>query len=189
MAMPVTVGHRWTVEEVLALPAEPGKRHEVVDGELLVSPSPRTSHQVAVTELAGELRSFLRGMRIGAAIVAPSDVILDARTLVQPDVYVMPFVNGRLPHDDDVAPTPLLVIEVLSPSTARHDRFVKRPRYQREGIECWLVDLDSRMFERWTPDADRPELLTESITWQPHGTPALLRLDLGAFFLEVLGEA
>lgn len=186
--MPVTVARRWTVEEVLALPEEPGKRFEVVDGELLVSPSPRTGHQVAVAALVSELRSYLRPMRVGAAICAPSDVILDARTLVQPDVYVMPFVNGRLPRDNESTPTPMLVVEVLSPSTARHDRFVKRPRYQRERVECWLVDLDSRMFERWIPDAERPELLTEVVVWQPDGMSEPFRLELSAFFLEVLGE-
>ena len=188
MAMPVTVARSWTVEEVLALPEEPGKRFEVVDGELLVSPSPRMVHQLAVTALAAELRTYLRGASVGAAIAAPSDVILDPRTLVQPDVYVTPFVSGRLPRDNDPTPTPLLVIEVLSPSTARHDRFVKRPRYQRERVECWLVDLDSQMIERWTPDADRPELLTEVATWHPHGVPEPFRLELPAFFLEVLGE-
>ena len=70
--MPVTVARRWTVEEVLALPEEPGKRFEVVDGELLVSPSPRTGHQVAVAALVSELRTYLRPMRVGADAIACS---------------------------------------------------------------------------------------------------------------------
>ncbi len=187
MAMPVTAERRWSVDEVLALPEEPGKRYEVVDGELFVSPSPRTTHQVAVAALVSEFRTSARRFGVATAICAPSDVILDTSTLVQPDVYLLPLVHGRPALDDDPPVTPLLVIEVLSPASARRDRFVKRPRYQRAGIECWLVDLDSRMIERWTPDAERPELLTVEATWQPAGVDDAFRLDLGSFFLEVLG--
>ncbi|MBL0170033.1 MAG: Uma2 family endonuclease [Gemmatimonadaceae bacterium] len=86
-------------------------------------------------------------------------------------------------------PPPLLAVEVLSPSTARQDRIVKRPRYQRTGVEYWMVDLDARVVERWTPDAERPEICLIAITWQPAGAVAPLAIDLVALFAEIVREA
>ena len=124
---------------------------------------------------------------MGHAVTAPGDVELDARSLVQPDVYVLPLSDGRRPRDSDPELTPLLVIEVLSPSTARHDRVVKRPRYQRAGVECWLVDMDSRMVERWTPESARPEIMVDALAWQAPDALAEFSLDVGVLFDEVLG--
>ncbi len=189
MVMPIARDHVWTVAEIWALPDDPMLRYECVDGELLVSPAPRLSHQVAVTWLVGELRGFLMAVRTGDVLAAPSDVVLDERTLVQPDVYVLPFVDGRRPADGDPMPTPLLVIEVLSPSTARYDRLVKRPRYQHAGMEYWIVDLDSRLVERWMPDADRPEICTGLMSWRPAGIAEDFRYDVRALMSHVHQES
>ena len=80
------------------------------------------------------------------------------------------------------------MIEVLSPGTARHDRIVKRPRYQRLGVELWIVDLDSRLAERWTPDADRPEIVTDTLVWHPVDAAHALEIRLGELFAEAMGE-
>jgi Uma2 family endonuclease len=77
---------------------------------------------------------------------------------------------------------------VLSPSTARYDRIVKRGRYQRHGVEYWIVDLDARLLERWTPESERPEILTESVTWLPVGAASALTLRLTPLFVEAVGE-
>ena len=66
-----------------------------------------------------------------------------------------------------------LAIEVLSPSTARHDRFTKRRLYQEVGIPAyWIVDPDERAFEVWTPDARFPTVERERVAWDPGGTAA-----------------
>lgn len=187
--MPALAPRRWTAAEVQALPDDPTHRYECVDGELLVSPSPRTAHQSAVMELALALGPWVREVGVGALIGAPSDWVLDPHTLVQPDLYVVPLVDGRRPRTDEERGHPLLFIEVLSPSTARFDRVVKRGRYQRAGIEYWIVDLDSRLVERWMPDEDRPSIHAEQLTWQPTGATMPLVLDLERFFDEVLGPA
>ncbi len=188
MAMPAVVARRWTAAEVRDLPDEPGKRFECVDGELLVSPSPRLTHQSVVGLLWRELEAFVREQRLGAAFLSPGDLELDAYTLVQPDVYVLPLVDGRRPRTQDEIGHPLLFVEVLSPSTARYDRVVKRPRYQRAGITYWIVDLDARLVECWLPNADRPSIHTETITWQPTGAATMLTLELAPIFLDALGE-
>lgn len=187
MAMPALPAHRWTADDVRALPDEPGKRFECVDGELLVSPSPRLPHQSAVGFLFSQLDAHARGHRIGAVFMAPGDIELDRFTLVQPDVFVLPLVNGRRPRTAEEIGHPLLFIEVLSPSTARYDRVVKRGRYQRAAIEYWIVDLEARLVERWLPGADRPFIHTDTLEWAPDGAAALV-IDLPPLFVDALGD-
>jgi Uma2 family endonuclease len=185
MGMP-QASRDWTVRRILALPAD-GKRYEVVDGELLVTPAPSFHHQDAVLILAVQIRDFLRLAGSGYLSISPADIELDERTLVQPDLFVFDLPGGKRPERWEDISTILLAIEVLSPSTARADRFVKRRRYQRHGIpEYWIVDLDSRLVERWRPGDDRPEILNETLTWQVSESAAPFELDLSAFFAEVL---
>lgn len=77
---------------------------------------------------------------------------------------------------------------VLSPSTAQSDRVIKRPLYQQARVaEYWIVDVDARLIERWTPDNSRGEQLTETLAWKPAGATEPLVIDLVAFFERVHG--
>ena len=79
--------------------------------------------------------------------------------------------------------TPLLAIEVLSPGSAARDRGIKRHLYQHAGVlEYWIVDLDSRVVERWRPDDSRPEILREVLTWVVPGSSTPFDLGLTEFF-------
>jgi Uma2 family endonuclease len=188
MAMPAAPARRWTADDVRALPDEPGKRFECVDGELLVSPSPHLSHQSLVGMIWQAIDDFAQAQNIGAAFMAPGDLELDSFTLVQPDVYVLPLVDGRRPRVSAEIGFPLLFVEVLSPSSARYDRVVKRQRYQRYGVEYWIVDPEARLLERWLPESERPEILTTAVTWAPAGATTPLVLELTPLFVEALGE-
>jgi Uma2 family endonuclease len=188
MSMPATQPHRWTADEVRALPDEPGKRFECVDGELLVSPGPRLPHQSLVFLLARQLDDYCRAQGIGSVFNGPGELELDRHTLVQPDIFVLPLVDGKRATSQEATGHPLLFVEVLSPGTARYDRVVKRGRYQRYGVEYWIADLDARVAERWTPASDRPEIVTGSLAWQPAGAAVPLTIDLDAMFAEALGE-
>ncbi|MFM8566773.1 MAG: Uma2 family endonuclease [Gemmatimonadota bacterium] len=95
--MPALAPRLWTAAELQALPDDPTQRRECVDGRLLVSPTPRTVHQSAVTVLAVQLEALLRPAGAGATFVAPSEWVLDPGTLVQPDLYVVPLTDGRRP--------------------------------------------------------------------------------------------
>jgi Uma2 family endonuclease len=189
MGMAAVDVRRWTAAEVRALSKEPGKRFECVDGELLVSPSPARHHQHVQTLLLEVLLPFCRQSSVGLVLAAPYDVEMDVFTLVQPDILIVPGEGGGLPRADEELGHPLLFIEILSPSTARFDRVVKRRRYQRYGVEYWIADLDARLVERWLPDASGPELLDVTLRWQPTGTTAPLEIDLVALFAEALGPA
>ena len=187
MGMPETL-ERWTAARVRELP-EDGRRYEVVDGALLVTPAPTFDHQRAVAALHLALHPYLAGTGIGEVVISPADIEFDPATLVQPDVFVVPLEGGRRPKRWSDIRHLLLAIEVLSPSTARADRTVKRRRYQRAGVpEYWIVDLEARLVERWRPGDERPEHVTERLEWRPDQTSRVFTLDLHPFFARVLAE-
>ena len=187
MGMPA-VQNDWTVEKAWALP-EDGNRYEVLDGELFVTPAPTWSHQWVVGDLVYLLQGYVRANRSGWVQAAPADVIFSPRRLLEPDIFVVPWHEDGRPESWEEADGLLLVIEVLSPSTARADRHRKRLIYQDERVpEYWIVDPDARLVERWRPDDARAELIAVSLEWQPRPELEPLRIDLPAFFDEVLGR-
>ncbi|MCO4098530.1 MAG: Uma2 family endonuclease [Gemmatimonas sp.] len=188
MAMPALEQRRWTAAEVQNLPEEPGKRFECVDGELLVSPSPALAHQIALALLMTALNDYARQGQRALILPAPLDYVLDTYTVVQPDITVVPTPAGRAPTRNEAPEAAVLFVEILSPSTARYDRVVKRRRYQREGIEYWIVDVESRLIERWLGGDERPEILTEQLGWQLSGHEAAFSLDVVDYSARVHGE-
>lgn len=188
MVMATTSKH-WTIDMVRALPDD-RNRYEIIDGELFVTPSPSLTHQRAVSRLVLRLAPYLEAEGLGEAIIAPADVEIATDTMVVPDIFVIPPVSGKLPRYWSEAARLLLVVEVLSPTTARADRVRKRERYARERIpEYWIVDVDARVVERWRPDDERPEVLNDRIEWRPDAAHAALTIDLVEYFVEVTGEA
>jgi Uma2 family endonuclease len=105
--------------------------------------------------------------------------------LVQPDVFVVTREEARTGEWDRMRRL-LLVAEVLSPSTARADRFVKRRRYQEAGVPLyWIVDTEVRQVEVWTPDAEFPRIERETLAWHPSGAATPFRIGLEELFRPV----
>ncbi len=188
MGMPHTAD-RWTAADVRALPDD-GNRYELIGGELIVTPAPGGKHQSALSALFERLAPFVRSAVPGARVLwSPADLAFGEDEVLQPDLFVCLTPSGRPPEQWSDITSLLLVIEVVSPRSARYDRTVKRFRYQRAGVpDYWIVDLDARLVERWTPADTRPEIVTGTLRWQPDGAPAALDLDLGAVFEEATGE-
>jgi Uma2 family endonuclease len=185
MGMPQTAEH-WTAERVRALPSD-GKRYEVIAGELFVTPAPSFDHQDAVVRIFVPVRNYLEPTRAGYAALSPADVEFDDETLVQPDLFVVPLVGGRRPRRWSDITRLLLAVEVLSPSTARADRTVKRRLFQRVGVpEYWIVDVEARLVERWRPGDARPEIVTDTLAWQPDPAQAPLVIELPPLFAAIL---
>ena len=175
----------WTAGMARALPDD-GKRYEVLDGKLFVSPAPSFTHQRAVALLYEILAPYARTHGIGETMVSPADIEFSATRLVQPDIFVIPVVPGRPTRAWRDITRLLLAAEVLSPSTARGDRYTKRIVFQDEGVpDYWIVDLDARVFERWRPSDQRPEILGEVLHWQPAAATAPLTIDLVRYFADV----
>jgi Uma2 family endonuclease len=177
---------RWTEDEFhRARDAAPqGERWELVDGDVLVTPSPHWTHQRIVVRLTILLDAYVRAYRLGEVLTSPLDVKLEPGLVLQPDVLVVPI--GELQRESDTVRHLLLAVEVVSASSARHDRVTKRLRYQRNRVpEYWILDDRSRTIERWTPDDDRPELIAEELVWRPDGEHEPFVLDLVKFFADV----
>lgn len=180
MGMPAR--HYYTAADVLAMP-EDGNTYEVVHGELLVSPSPRPVHQFVLARLIHRIGAYLERHPVGVG--APGgDLSWSDDSLVVPDYFVVDRTEAGARRWDEVK-TLLLVVEVLSRSTTRKDRFTKRRLYQEVGIPLyWLVDADAKVVEVWTPDAHFPVTEQEEIRWHPAGASEPLVVPLGELFRE-----
>src|SRR5438445_9486940 len=113
-----------TYEDFCALPDD-GLRYEIVDGMLFAEPSPRRAHQKAVGNLFAILHAWVRAHDLGEVYVAPFDVILDPRTTVEPDLVFVVKDRLAIVAERGVEAAPDLLVEVLSPGTARRDRVRK----------------------------------------------------------------
>ena len=174
----------WTADMVRALP-EDGNRYEVVYGELLVTPAPRTWHQTLVVRLTCLIEQYLQHNPAGSLLISPADISWGTDVLVQPDLFVVPVEQARTERWEQMRDL-LLVIEVLSPSTSRHDRFTKRRRYQEAGVPLyWIVDGDGRQVEVWTPTDAFPSVERERLTWRPRRAGRPLDVELAELFRAV----
>ena len=171
----------WTQDDVRALPDD-GHRYELVHGELLVSPAPRKLHQEVVGDLYFLLKSWLAVHPVGAVYASPAELTYGADTLVQPDVFVLT-PEAAASRQWNTLGEVLLIAEVLSPSTARYDRFQKRRAYQEAGVPLyWILDPDTRQAEIWTPTATAPRLEAEHLTWHPPGASDPCVVELATLF-------
>ena len=140
----------WTYEDYLRLPDD-GNRYEVIRGNLYVTAAPYLLHQYVSSQLHLLVGYFVRETRSGVLLTAPLDVRLPQRIgdPVQPDLVFLRTGNQpRWETDPSFNGSPDLAIEVLSRSTARRDRTIKKDAYREAGIrEYWLVDPWRRTVE------------------------------------------
>ena len=124
-----------------------------------MAPSPDLFHQDISGNIFTLLRSYLAKHPIGSAHIAPLDVYLSEINVYQPDVIFVSNARRSLLAEHGVEGAPDLVVEILSPATARYDKGSKRKIYARTGVkELWLVDPDSRTIQIYelTQNAETP---------------------------------
>ena len=142
---------KFTVNDYMTTPDD--KRCQLLDGELIVPPSPTSRHQAIVGQLFVALNRFVAENGLGRTWVAPLDVVLSDYDVAQPDILFVSNDRSSIITEPNIQGAPDLVVEILSPATAQYDRGYKRTLYGRHGVrEYWLVD----------PDAETVEVLTES---------------------------
>src|SRR5438105_6603632 len=132
---------------------------QVIEGKLLMSPSPNTFHQDIAGNVYAILHSYLTRHPIGSAHIAPLDVYLSEINIFQPDVIFVSDQRRSIITEHGIEGAPDLVVEILSPGTARYDKGSKRKVYARTGVqELWLVNPELRLVEVYelTRDAERP---------------------------------
>jgi Uma2 family endonuclease len=145
MSSALQARHGWTYSDLVALP-EDQLRHELIDGEHFVSPSPNTGHQTISKRLFVALTSHVERHQDGEVLYAPFDVKLSLFTVLVPDlVYFTAERFARVVNEKHATAAPDLVVEILSPGTRRRDKGRKRAVYDREGVsEYWIVDPEAR---------------------------------------------
>lgn len=164
MSMPAA--RYFTAEAVRALP-EDGQRYETVHGELLVTPAPGGRHQPLLSDLHLVLGKYLEAHSVTGLLWSPADISFGDDTLVQPDLFVADIARFLRTREWADVTTLHLVIEVISPSSARVDRFAKRRLYQEQGIpEYWIIDIEQELVEVWTPGAHFPRIERERLNWR-----------------------
>ena len=138
---PASSGVKLTYDDFLLFPDD-GKRHEIVDGEHYVTPSPNTRHQQILLNIVLLIGRWLDTHPIGRIFFAPYDIVLSDFDVVEPDlVYLSTERAAAILTPKHVRGAPELVVEIVSPRTRQRDETIKRRLYERSGVlEYWVVD-------------------------------------------------
>lgn len=149
--MSVMAQVRFNYEDYCLLPE--GKRYELIDGGLHMTPSPFTRHQRIILRLAEWFFTHLERGGLATVLVAPMDVYLSNEDVVQPDILVVDRQRDKIIEEKYVKGAPDLVVEVISPTHPDRDRIVKKKLYHKFGVkEYWIVDPDARSIEVYVWD-------------------------------------
>ena len=142
-----------TYEDYVDLPDD-GRRYEILDGELEVSPAPAPRHQAVSLNLVWILHGHVQERGLGSVYYAPIDVILADTSIVQPDLVFIVAGRESIVSGRGIEGPPDLAVEILSPWSVRRDRVAKAALYARHGIRhYWIVDPDGRVIEVYEADA------------------------------------
>jgi Uma2 family endonuclease len=147
-----------TYDDYCLLPND-RNRYEILDGELSVTPAPRTQHQRTSGQLHVILANHIRASHLGDIYAAPTDVILAPTTVVQPDLIYIGNDRRHIVTEPAIEGAPTLLIEILSPTTHQTDRVTKAQLFARYQVpHYWLIDTDQRTLEAYELARDHYDL-------------------------------
>lgn len=142
-----------TYDDYLRLPND-GKRYEILEGEIFVSPSPVTKHQIISANLLSVLHQYVHRHKLGQVLAAPMDVVLSRTNVVQPDLLFVSNDRKKIITEKNIQGAPDLLVEILSETSAEQDRTAKKQIYARHGVkEYWLIDPDTETLEVYKLEA------------------------------------
>lgn len=146
MATATAEKKRYTYQDYLNAPQD--QRYELIEGNLLMTPSPMPYHQWICKNLGYEIEKFVREKGLGKVFFAPCDVYLDDENVLQPDILFISRGRENIIGEKNIQAPPDLVIEILSEATAYRDLVKKKRLYARFGVkEYWIVDPDEKTIE------------------------------------------
>jgi Uma2 family endonuclease len=160
-----------------------GKRYQILEGTLYVTPSPNPVHQRVSRRLQRQLEDYFQGRSIGEVFNAPIDLILTDHDVLVPDLLVV--ADPKLVSRRGIEGPPLLIVEILSPSTGKLDRGAKARRYAALGVlHYWIVDPETKRIECHRPVGGefQPVLEAEGDTRLVHPEWDGLEVDLAALW-------
>ena len=174
---------KFTYEDYRNAPED--KRYELLDGELIMTPSPGELHQSVSALLGWKLIQFVAENRLGKVYSAPFDVVLSDLDVVQPDLIFVSNERAHIITPANIQGGPDLVVEILSPSTAERDKTFKRALYARHGVkEYWMVDTAAKTITILLLGERRYEVVGIYGEGETLGSPTLqsFRLKIGDLF-------
>jgi Uma2 family endonuclease len=137
---------RLTYQDLESIPQErEGDRHELIDGELVVTPAPVPKHQIVSGNIFYVLQRHVHERDLGMVLFAPTDVRLTPDNVLNPDILFIARDRLHIIGPKAIDAPPDLVVEILSPGTRQRDLSIKRALYARFGVqEYWIVDPEPR---------------------------------------------
>ena len=179
---------KFTYEDYKSLPESETERYELLEGELVMVPSPSYKHQLTSGNLEFLLRKFVRENDLGIVLNAPFDVVFEEageKKVTQPDIFYISKERTHIIGEDEIQGAPDLIIEIISPRTKERDRGYKRTLYARHGVkEYWLVDPEAKTVEVLTLGEKGFELVKAYQSTEVLSSPLLpgLMIDLKEVF-------
>ncbi len=179
---------RFTYDDFQTLPESGSRRHELLDGDIVVVPSPTTAHQRVSRNLEYILIGICRRHGLGAIYHAPVDVVFghgNDREVTVPDIVFVSKARMAMVTPKEIVGDPDLVVEILSPGTETRDRGYKLSLYGRYGVaEYWLIDTDQERVEVYRHRQGRLELIETLSAGDTFKSPLLAEaaIDLGEVF-------
>jgi Uma2 family endonuclease len=146
MATAAAEKKRFTYQDYLKTPDD--KQYELIEGDLVMTPSPVPYHQWISKNIGYEVERFVREKDPGKVFYAPCDVYLDDENVLQPDILFISKERRSIIGEKNIQGAPDLVIEILSEATAYRDLVKKKKLYERFGVkEYWIVDPQEKTIE------------------------------------------
>jgi Uma2 family endonuclease len=140
------IKEKHTIKDYKLLPE--GAPYQLIEGELVMTPSPTTLHQIIAGNINEKIRAFVKAKGAGLVLFAPIDIYLDDENVFQPDIVFISKQKRDIIKDDGIQGAPDMVIEILSPSTAYYDLKKKYKIYEKFGVkEYWIVDPEMKGVE------------------------------------------
>ena len=137
---------KFTYHDYSLMPED--KRHELIEGDLLMAPAPTILHETVRMNIVRRLFDVLEKKIVGKIFLAPCDVVLSEEDVVQPDIFFISRAREGIITEKNIQGAPNLVVEIISPGTEERDRIVKRKLYYKYGVqEYWIVDPKARTVE------------------------------------------
>ena len=178
MSMPTKA---WTLEELHRLPDD-GNKYELIHGELFVTPPPSVDHEEVLARMSAIISSYVTKHGLGR-VYRPRAVIRFEGSEAEPDLMVRTISPGVHGNAWERLPPPLLVVEVLSPTTRRRDLGAKRKYYLEAGArEYWVVDTEQREIRVIRP-GEEDIIVRESVAWRGAISEPLM-IEVAALFAD-----
>jgi Uma2 family endonuclease len=176
---------RWTYAGFAKLPEGDGNRYEVIAGEPYVTPAPRPLHQRIAANVTIAPGSHVQLHGTGQLYIGPIDLLFAEGDYLEPDLVVVRAGRAGVVSSRGIEAAPDLVVEVLSPTTAKRDRTLERDRYFHVGVpEYWIVDPDAREVTVYRADQGpgSPRILRDKMIWRVSAETPPCEIDLQDIF-------